>query len=208
MYPTLEVRWFVSGQIPEPIHQWFHNGTIAPTPVAEREDWYLCLPGTVNLGIKQREGKLEIKKRTSDCGVCSLSDRVSGQVEQWVKWSFGLDAEQSDIGKAAFQGEWIAVQKSRQQKRYEVTPSGTVQAIDSSDSSISTGCNLELAQLLVFDQPWFSVGFEAFGEMDALEKTLDRVLHKVLADPEFPTVEAEQSMSYPRWLTMLLSSRS
>lgn len=198
-YPTLEVRWFLRGQIPETIAQDFHQGTIVP-PLEKREDWYLQLPHNEELGIKLRENKVEIKKRVDDRGTRQLSEHVAGQLEEWVKWGFGSDIENQLFLEHAFQQEWIAIKKSRQQKTYQILNQKITEVIDPA-CPIERGCNLELATLEMQNQTWFSLGFEAFGERDRLQETFDQVVHYVLKNSQFSTLQAENSYSYPGWIS-------
>ncbi|NIV28827.1 MAG: hypothetical protein GWN58_04720, partial [Anaerolineae bacterium] len=63
MYPTLEARWFMRGSIPHEVREWFARGEPAPIHEPPRMDHYLRLQRSNALGIKLREGRLEIKQR-------------------------------------------------------------------------------------------------------------------------------------------------
>lgn len=204
-YPTLEARWFLQGQIPEPIAQDFHQGTIVPT-LEQREDWYLQLPHNNDLGIKLRENKVEIKKRAANRGTHQLSDQVSGQIEEWVKWSFTSDVENQFFFEQTFNQEWLPVKKSRQQKTFRILNQKPTEVIDPA-CPIEQGCNLELATLEIQKQTWFSLGFEAFGERDRLQETFDQVVRHVLKNSQFLTLQAEHSYSYPGWISAVLQKQ-
>jgi hypothetical protein len=202
MYPTMEMRWFWPDCLPLVVHQWFDHQM--PSPPSEREDWYLCLPDTVNLGIKVREGKLEIKKRLIDRGIVSINDRVEGQLEQWVKWGF---ESSSVIDFTRPSDTWLSVKKARQQQTYILTNTDQIERLEA-DTDISTtvtqGCNLERVELSVFDQSWVSIGFEAFGHEASVEQTLKRTISHLLKQAEFPSLTSENSCSYPKWLKQLV----
>ena len=53
----------------------------------ERNDDYLLLPGCDTVGVKQRQGKLEVKALVAGPSPFSLG-AVVGRLDQWVKWSF------------------------------------------------------------------------------------------------------------------------
>jgi hypothetical protein len=202
VYPTLEVRWFVRETIPEAIEQYFRQGAIVPT-VEEREDWYLWLPYQDNLGIKLRDGKVEIKKRVGDRGMVQLSEQVAGRVESWMKWGFASEVEVQAFLERDAGEEWIAVKKSRRQKTYQILADKVTEVID--PTGIESGCNWEIATLEMQNQLWFSLGFEAFGERDRLSEVFDPVVQYVLGTLQFPSLRKEQSFSYPGWLSAVLN---
>ncbi|WP_416672476.1 hypothetical protein [Egbenema bharatensis] len=207
VYPTLEVRWFLREPIPEGLEQYFQQGpqpgAIVPT-VEARQDWYLRLTQQDDLGIKLREGKVEIKKRVGDRGFCQLSDQVAGRVEDWVKWSFSSEVEVQAFLEEAME-EWMAVQKTRRQKTYQMLSGKVTEVID--PAGIASGCTLEVATLEIQNQTWFSLGFEAFGECDRRTEVFDRVVQYALARLNFLSLPIEQSFSYPRWLSAILTSQ-
>lgn len=130
-------------------------------------------------------------------------------MEQWVKWSFALDKEDikpPDISTPA--GCWITVQKWRLTRKFEIKAEDKVEAINAFLFP-DEGCNMELAKLTPpSDQPWWSLGFESFGQISTIEKNLRFVLAQVLKDPDFPVMKAEHSYAYPKWLAMVLESES
>jgi hypothetical protein len=199
-YPTIEVRWFWQGQSPAEIEQYFAQGAV-PT-VEEREDWYLQLPGQDTLGIKLREGKVEIKKRVGDRGICQLSDQVLGRVEEWMKWSFSSDVEPTLFLESEFRQEWVVIQKARRQKTYQILNQKIVEVIES--DALAQGCNVEIATLQIQDQTWLSFGFEAFGRYEQLQETFNQVARHILKKSRFPPLPAEHSFSYPCWLSAVL----
>ena len=197
----MELRWFLVGAIPEDVQQWFSQGTPAPKKEGRRADHYLCLPAYDDVGIKQREGNIEVKRRLAERGVQTFGKGISGRIEQWVKWSFGLDKQPlPDVTKPA--GSWVMVEKTRQLKKFAVTPEGAVNATDAS-AQIAQGCNLELTSLVLDGAAWWSLGFEAFGEIEAVATNLHLTSEHVLADNHFPLLQAEDSFSYPKWLCLL-----
>jgi hypothetical protein len=197
MYPTLEVRWFHQGQIPPEVLAWF--GRLGPLPEEQpaRVDHYLRLPDNDALGVKLREGRLEIKQREDEPRRTDFHPRVSGTVEQWRKWSFPL--AESDPGLAGPDTAWIAVEKNRQLRRYRVSGDRPVEAVFK-EAEPAQGCELELSRLQAAGQLWWSVCFEAFGDeanfKDYLRLTVQYVVR--LAKP--PMLEIGASYSYPAWL--------
>lgn len=88
MLTTYELRWFSPGMIPESIETWFkQNCLIDSMQLPEkREDVYLYSPKSDFLGIKIRQGRLEVKWRKAELGAVRFGDFVEGKVEKWGKW--------------------------------------------------------------------------------------------------------------------------
>jgi hypothetical protein len=208
MQPSMELRWFLQGTIPVEIEKWFNNAPVAPKDEGERYDGYLILPDHADLSVKLRnQQKFEIKKRIADFGIKALDTgegRTEGRVEQWVKWSFSLEANsQGQPDTSELNGFWVVVCKLRRQIKYKVAEDGSVEAIDAS-TRVDQGCYLELTQIWARNKPWWSLGFEAFGEMDTVEHNLQLTLNHVLAERDFPPMEAAHSFAYPEWLQRVM----
>ena len=75
MFETTEVRWFHEGKSWPEVEAWFRKGTMHARVEPFRMDYYLSMPLEEWLGIKVRDGKLEIKRCVHDDGVHSFSDR-------------------------------------------------------------------------------------------------------------------------------------
>ncbi len=200
MLITTEVRWFQLGTIPKAIAQWFQQAELGqhlanPT---ERQDTYLLIPGHEYLGLKLRQGNLEVKLRQAELGIHSFDSAWQGKVEQWVKWS-GDASYQSPAGgeQSLAQGTWINVQKARSQRQYEVLPNQSCVAVPLGQS-MTTGCTVELTQLTIHNTAWWSLAFEATGDRQL--KSLKSVVHW-LSSTHYPgTLTANCSYAYPRWL--------
>ncbi|MFN2285080.1 MAG: hypothetical protein ACK2UQ_11710, partial [Anaerolineae bacterium] len=72
MFPTVETRWFYPGIIPSDVLAWYHYGERAPEAQPTRIDYYLRLSDHGDLGIKLREGRIEIKQRAKQYGAQQL----------------------------------------------------------------------------------------------------------------------------------------
>lgn len=167
MLRSVEVRWFDRGVVPSEISEWFrkiHPSIEAQTP---RSDDYLILPenGT-SLGIKLREGKIELKQRTDQFGVFDLGSEIRGEIEAWRKWSFELAKTNLDLYRVPTEN-WICVEKSRQIAKFEISP---VSMTDLPDR----GCGVELTKIRAEDQEWWTIGLEAFGENCDLKSDLSK----------------------------------
>jgi hypothetical protein len=183
---SAEMRWF-----------WAGNGKDAPFralgtrlglgPAEVRTDHYLVFPGS-GVGVKMREGRLEIKQRL---GSRAETD-WEGIMEHWVKWS-------ADAAPDHFRGNgtWRAVRKSR---RLLVLVRGEAELVPAPpESDPGEGCNLELTELEMNGTRAWTLGFEAYGA-SRREQLLESVLRRYAADLRAIPVLIGQSMGYPEWL--------
>jgi hypothetical protein len=200
MYPTMEVRWFYRGQIPPEVMAWFTQVGPLPAEQPDRVDHYLHLLDNDSLGIKLREGRLEIKRRESEPREIDFRPRVSGLVARWRKWSFPL--VESDPGLAGPDRAWIAVEKRRRLRRFQITTEKTIETMLEEIES-AEGCELELSRVEAADQQWWSVCFEAFGDESSLENHIRLTAQHVFGLVEPGRLEIKDSYSYPAWLHQL-----
>jgi hypothetical protein len=206
-FQTVEVRWFYFGEIPTDVKkEYFRNeGYIEAQP--ERVDSYLSIAGDTDLGIKIREGRLEIKHRTSTFGTCNFGSQVSGILEGWEKWGFAITERFYSHNVKDTDG-WVKVRKIRWLKKFQATKDLGVKPI-LSNIQIDLGCEWELSkvQLIGLNGIWWSTAFEAFGGNCATrEKILIEVVKNYLKPTKNWDYKNENSLSYPAWLNLLISS--
>ena len=91
MLSSTELRWFYPDKLPEAISAWFgakYLGT-ALEPPEKREDIYLYIAADCDyMGIKLRQGRLEIKWRKAELGIVNIVKGVEGNLESWNKWLY------------------------------------------------------------------------------------------------------------------------
>jgi hypothetical protein len=166
-------------------------------------DRYLRLANGGGLGIKVREGRLELKQRHGQPGILRLHQRVTGRVEHWRKWSFALAEGGSTLDSMLVPPQaWIGVTKARLLRRYLVSSERRVVPTSTGEYP-ERACDWELTQVHVGGSAWWTVGFEAFGRGSTLPETLRLVAGQVLAAWEPPRLQAGDSFGYPEWLRML-----
>ncbi|MGL4619835.1 MAG: hypothetical protein ACRCZS_12370, partial [Chroococcidiopsis sp.] len=68
MLNSLELRWFISGELPLEVSSWFEQDKLGGQLQAPetREDVYLYVPECEYMGLKLRQGRLEIKWRQAE----------------------------------------------------------------------------------------------------------------------------------------------
>lgn len=204
VYPTVEVRWFYTGLIPAEVSTWFDRGERPPDDQPCRVDRYFRLGGMHSLGVKLRDGRLELKQRQRSYGIVLFHERISGLVESWRKWSFEIAADGDNLENLLEpDSSWIAIQKQRRLRRFRRTQAGETVA-HPADEYPAQGCSLELTSIMVGGKPWWSLGLESFGDNDRLQENLFAAIQHVLAQKPVPTLAANDSYGYPTWLAALV----
>ncbi|MGH8654997.1 MAG: hypothetical protein ACREYE_23775 [Gammaproteobacteria bacterium] len=202
---SAEIRWFFPWALPEPLVQWFsqeahleHEGV--------RHDRYLLFPRCDTVGVKLREGLLEIKARVAPPVPFNLGRGLSGRTDQWVKWSFSAAGIKALTAELIELGRWIEVGKTRLVQRVSADP-GRLRRVAAREEA-DNGCDIELTEITVATSPrsWFSLAFEAFGDAQrtscTLHETLDWFFERRGPLPDV-TLAMQDSLSYPAWLATL-----
>jgi hypothetical protein len=192
---TLEVRWIAAGPLVTAVRQWFGR---FPTGTEARDDAYLLRPRLPGLSVKLRDGvALEVKSYLGSPGVLDLPDRCRGRLEYWRKCSFRYEpADQGDVLPAG----WTMVSKRRLRTWF---PMPAREEPARSLVVAGAGCAVELTQAQLRGEPWWSVGFEATGQVGLLRAALEHAADVMFAGPLPAAVEfsLDTSRSYAEWLT-------
>lgn len=203
MLVSAELRWFWKDKLPSGLEAWFRTGQWPPGGGTPRVDEYLLDPRQTQLGLKKRGAKsgVEVKGLIAVRGP-SLAT-LEGRVQLWCKWT-------SEILTIDHLPRRV-VQKTRWLRKYDTT-GGDVAEVeldvherrrDSADRLLERGCQWELVALRVVEEnaAWWSLGFEAFGELATVEDSLRRTAAHVASGA--PRFEAGFEFSYPAWLAHL-----
>ena len=203
MYPTLEVRWFHRGTIPEEVRAWFAGSDPAPLHEPPRVDHYLYPQRNNALGIKLREGRIEIKQRLHQYGRVRFYRRVTGVIEHWRKWSLPLATTEDNLAEILVpKSSWVSVRKERMLRGYRCHSEREVSAAPIADSG--QGCHMELATVQAGDRVWWTLAFEAYGAEPSLRGSLAYTMGYVFQRDGAPRpLDAKDSFSYARWLALL-----
>ena len=191
---TREVRWFDRGEIPPELQSWFDRlGEKQVQP--PRVDLYLA-GMDASVGIKLREGLLEIKPRLEDFGIQMFLTGVAGRVGNWSKWSFSLADGDWPGSEAA---HWIPVEKVRQIFYFRFDH-GEI-ALSKPGEIPESGGGLELTAVsLAGEERWWTLGFEVIGPQEEQGEILTRLVRHVFDRQSSPMLSVEKSLSYPEWL--------
>jgi len=143
-----------------------------------REDEYVLLPGAATVGIKLREGRIEVKALTEP-PIPWGAGGLEGHLERWAKWS-------QPVSVITGWGEGPGVHKIRVEKERW--------------ARWADGCLMEVTRLRVRDQEWWTVAVEQSGA-GAQPGDLTSPLGELGGIPGADAVMiAESSKSYPEWL--------
>lgn len=241
---TREVRWFFDGRLAAggaATSAWFAGATAGgqggeagrgAQPEEGRAedgragDWrtdrYLLLPDTDEIGVKLRQGRLEIKGRHALIGIQRFGDDLEGEVACWTKWT--LAAPEWTINSAAWSAiegnVTLCVAKLRVLRSVRFGEDGVIaapaeQGTEPAPLEDSQGgshgerqwsLQMELARLRVAgadaDTHW-SLAFEAYPDDPSCCAPFAKAVATLLAGCPARPLGAERSMSYPRWLQRL-----
>ena len=185
---SLEVRWIFPGQPAAEAAGWFGR---FPAETKVVEDAYLLDPHLPGLSVKMRGGRaLEVKVYRGSPGLLELAGGARGRLESWQKWSFP-----SGHGSAAPAG-WGPVSKRRRISWFSQTAGVRVPGLGE-----EPGCAVELTEVDVRGEAWWTLGFEATGPAEVLRSELDAATALVFAQA-LPGVKLgmDDSSSYAQWL--------
>jgi hypothetical protein len=229
-YCSAELRWFLRKQEDQwdQIVKWFRlqdklllrkEGCYDPKTVTEpfvkheieRADEYLLFPDCDTVGVKQRQGKLEVKALVVGPRPFSLPRvGVAGHMDQWIKWSFASQLQKQLEVELAQAGPWRKVVKDRYLQKYSFD-TGCIVAVPP-DNRPDTGCNIELTKISVKAKvwDWFTFGFEAYGPSGRINSILDEAVEHFFSSYGHAPVQLDRrdSISYPAWLAWALMNKS
>lgn len=195
MYKSKEIRWF-SHTENEAIGKWFEENGFSFENANTRTDYYLPLKDQDDIGIKLREGNIEIKQRTSRSPKEKLAKSVKGYFEHYIKWSF-TSAEEDPLFQEIIEEEkyhWLAVRKERIGFKLKENKNGSIIRVKM-DEYLEYGCQVEYTRLKIKGELWYTLGLEWFGDK---EFEFDfSVLKKMFGDQQ---LKGKNSMGYAEFL--------
>jgi hypothetical protein len=194
---SLEVRWMFPGPAGTAVREWLAR---FPGTTETRKDSYLLRPRLPGLSVKLRGGSsLDVKSCLGSPGILGLPRGGCGRLESWRKWSFPCDPPGRDDAPP---DGWGIVRKRRRRTWFPLAaghdPARAVLP------AVQAGCAVELTQVRIRGEPWWSVGFEATGSASLLRCALDHAADLVFATPPPDGIELslDNSRSYAQWLSL------
>ena len=213
MWLSAEVRWFWRDACPEEVRDWFHAGPTAPpippgSELSGRVDRYLPREGQYGTWRQVRDAsdarpdEVEIKGLVA---VVSPPDPLAeeaaiplDQIQIWCKWKAPQVAA----------ADGVLTRKRRGMRRYEVVAAHVEElplyANEEAPVMPAVGCNLELTEVGAdgHSGSWWTLGFEAFGDLRSAPEALVETFAFLQANGAFPRLRGER-LSYPEWLDRL-----
>lgn len=193
---SLEVRWILPGPLEPAVAGWFGR---FPAEAAARQDAYLVDPELRGLSVKVRAGAaLEVKVYHGSPGLFEMSGRALGRTESWQKWSFPLTPSGQGGGSPA---GWRLVRKRRRITRFQLAGGRLAAAVPG--PATEPGCAVELTEIDVGAEAYWSLGFEATGPAGLLGSLLrdSAALVFARAPPGQVKLGMNCCQSYAQWLS-------
>ena len=205
-FKTIEVRWFYSGTLPDQVFDWFDTLGEPLAAADTRTDIYLQ-SSSPDLGIKLRQGNLEVKYRQAKLGSIAIDNHPVGQVEQWSKWICIDDLSGLTPERIADKPGWIEVSKIRYQRLYQVNFNENIRLI-SIPKPTANAAGIEVTQLKLADQIYWTIACEYFGDRLELPHQFLSLVQSLMSG--FPISNSPPLISggYPEWLNIQKSSVS
>jgi hypothetical protein len=198
MQTSAEIRWFWAAGRDQAVDATINGIAQAlrlsdQTPAA-RQDRYLVFPSP-SLGVKRREGRLEIKQRLT----ARVDLDAQGRVEDWIKWSHeGPEHLLEDITR---NGRWVTIEKHRRTLNFRPLSAERVTRVD--EGSIEHGCQVELTEIVLdhrADTRTWTLGLEAFNDPTAQLRWLTAALGVIAPALASWPRKLVDSCSYPEWI--------
>jgi hypothetical protein len=212
-FASIETRWFFEGDSSHhpDLRHWFESCTAFPRAADVRApewkdrdagapDVYLLMPGCTDMGVKWREGTLQIKGRVADLGERRFGTAQAGRVQRWIKWTYPevpaayrtlFEANETPRLETApvYKTRALRMIKLGSAKPEEVAP-GIV---------LERGVGFEMTDLDLNGERYCSVAFEAFPDDAAAEAGFNAAVTGFLGEL-VGSLGIGASMSYPDWL--------
>jgi hypothetical protein len=201
---TAEMRWFLPGGVPGNIVDHLERlpGKLEKQP--ERTDVYFLMNGLPNLGIKLREGRIELKKRTAVHDVFSSGEKT-GQVESWLKWSIQATGAMNPF-QAMFQNpkHWVNIRKTRTLVKFGINPDGIV-TLPPEDGYPENGIAIEASVLEIKQTSWWTLGLECFGAPEKVYSNLLTIAPEIFVNLKAKECSLTNSFGYPEWILRIIN---
>jgi hypothetical protein len=206
---SAELRWFWQNAYPDSVEAWFRNGNFSAGGGASRDDVYLQDPAQTELGVKRRGAKPGVELKGLVAVLPPQDDRpgLGAPVEIWCKWSSLI------IDLAAYRT--ISTTKLRWLRLFDTSAIAAREIeLDKNERPKDgrplppQGCNLELAQVKIgnLDQVWWTLCFEAFGDLGTVGENLLKAIDKASLLGKPPVMGSAELLSYPMWLAKYATS--
>jgi hypothetical protein len=196
-FQTIEVRWFYRGEMPVQIGNWFETVGRQLEKIDSRSDVYLQ-SNSPDVGMKLRQGNLEVKYRQAEIGRFEIDGLVNSCVERWSKWICVDDSGHLTPTQFADRPGWLKVDKIRDRRLFRVEFGERVKLIQVATPTADLAA-IELTRLQVFDQNWWTIACEYFGNDLEIDRQFLPLVSKLLAESKLADITPQISCGYPQW---------
>ena len=212
MISSHEVRWFLDGGVDRhpTLRRWVEEGAADPKwtgRLGGKPDAYLVVPDASDLGIKWREGQLQIKGLESSLGTQKFTGSFEGKVERWIKWGYEGksvdDAFTPWFKSSNATPKIVEVHKTRFLRKVRLNPFTPLAIEVDSKALIDRGGALEVTDIRVGARAFTSVAFEAFPNDSGMHRDFTVFVNAFLGTLNGVELVETNSMSYPEWLQTL-----
>lgn len=201
----LEIRWFFEGSTPSEVKSWFQDLTSPQffAPAQNLHDFYLR-NRDFGLGLKLREGRLEVKWRRRFGEFVGAGGKVKGQAEDWIEWVWTngggrMAGQVAESIRHDPRGPWIEVSKERLRLKHLSTENGLAPV--RLDEQIERGCIVELTNVEVLDRRWWTLALDIFSQRGDTIMVLHQAAETLFTDYPGPQLGLAHSYGYPQWLS-------
>lgn len=192
MYKTKEIRWFFKNDR-KPVRNWFED--LKFDVLEKRNDFYLNLKKD-DVGVKIREGKVEVKHRIGSRARGCLNPKAWGNFEEYIKWSFPVNDDDALYCETLSDGleNWTLIEKHRMAAQLSTTNNGLM--LYPSSQKLKSGCQVEYSEIRLKGERWYTFGMEWFGENQ--QELQPDSISDILGNTE---LRSRQSMGYAAFLS-------
>jgi hypothetical protein len=194
MLLSAEARWFWRGRCPQPVHDWFFKSGLPPGGGFSRVDKYVPQRGEPEISIKKRGDKpgFEVKGLVATRGGPEL-EPLAPHIEIWCKWPCTIPGLNLTNELLATKTRWLRKFDTSKYVRAEI-PLDANEKPKAGYSLPIQGCNVELTEVKMAGHSgmWWTLGFEAFGDLDSVPTNLTltvlpekAVLERIVASGHF-----------------------
>lgn len=203
MFVSAEIRWFWQDDCPANLRRWFDETYPTPGGGQLRIDQYLSQTNDSEISIKIRGGKSRVEIKGLVATRRSELVFFAPYFEVWCKWSLQASALEMTRTVIARKVRWL--------RTYDTSGTAIVEIPLQADEKPlnggmlpQQGCNVEITKIQVAEDPgqWWTLGFEAFGDLDSAPRNLRKAAEFLVAQ-SFPLPSSGEFLSYPSWLARI-----
>jgi hypothetical protein len=200
MFVSAEMRWFWQDDCPADLRRWFDETPPAPGGGELRTDQYLLLTDESEISIKRRGENPDVEIKGLVVTLTNERGFFAPHVELWCKWRIQASALEITDKMIVRKVRWLRTFDASGVAIVEV-PLHLNERPLSGAALPQQGSNVEVTKIVLDGDPrqWWTLGFEAFGDLDSAPCNLRRTVEFPVSR-SFPLPASGEFLSYPSWL--------